>query len=256
LMMLACGAIGFVDDYIKVVKKRSLGLKGIQKIAAQLVVSGAFAIYAYLSPAVSSVIFIPFTDITVDLGIWYIPLIMIAVIATTNSTNITDGLDGLLSSVTLVVSCGLAAILVLMSTIFYASSAADAQNMQLLLTLAGCVMGGCLGFLVYNAHPAKVFMGDTGSLALGGILIAMCVMMKMPLLIVILGFVYVFESISVILQVGYFKLTGGKRLFKMAPVHHHFQKKGYKETKVVLLFTLAQGVMSILALLSVMPLFK
>ncbi|MFR4986714.1 MAG: phospho-N-acetylmuramoyl-pentapeptide-transferase [Lachnospirales bacterium] len=217
------GIIGFIDDYIKVVKKRSLGLRAYQKIIGQLIITGVFLYYLYNYSNVGTDIYIPFTDgKTLELGILFIPFFFIVMVGTVNSVNLTDGLDGLASGVTVLV------------VIFFLFNALAINRG--LLPITGAAVGALLGFLLFNTHPAKVFMGDTGSLALGGLVASIAIIMKMPLFIIIVGIIYVLEAISVMLQVVYFKLTKGKRLFKMAPIHHHFEQCGWKEVKVVAIF--------------------
>ncbi len=217
------GIIGFIDDYIKVVKKRSLGFKAYQKLICQLIVTGVFLYYIYNHTNIGTEIYIPFTaGLTIELGWLYIPFFFFVMVGTVNSVNLTDGLDGLASGVTVLV------------TVFF-MFAAKAMHSGI-LPVAGAAAGALMGFLLFNAYPAKVFMGDTGSLALGGFIASMAVLMKMPIVLIIVGFVYVMESLSVIIQVVYFKATHGKRIFKMAPIHHHFEQCGWKETKVVTLF--------------------
>lgn len=221
LVTLGFGIIGFIDDYIKVVKKRSLGLTPIQKIVGQFVITGLFTFYIIKS-GIGTDILIPFTKgMTIDLGIIYIPFLFVAVIGTVNGVNLTDGLDGLASGVTLIVA------------VFFMMVAWAAGSG--ILPIAGAAAGSLLAFLIFNAYPAKVFMGDTGSLALGGFVAATAFILKMPIFILIVGFIYLIESLSVIIQVGYFKKTG-KRIFKMAPIHHHFELCGWSETKVVTVF--------------------
>ena len=218
LVFLLFGAIGFFDDYLKVVKKNNLGLRAYQKFGLQIIISVAFAVYmAYYSGDGTSV-WIPFANINVDFGIWYVPFIAFVLLAMTNAVNLTDGLDGLASGTTALVS------------LFLAVAAGEGGGI-----FCSAMAGACLGFLVYNKNPAKVFMGDTGSLSLGGGLAAAAIVMHFELLLPIAGFVYVLEALSVIIQVVSFKLTG-KRVFKMAPIHHHFELSGLKEKQVVGLF--------------------
>lgn len=217
------GIIGFIDDYIKVVKKRSLGLRAYQKIIGQLIITGVFLYYLYNYSNIGTDIYIPFTNgKTLELGVLFIPFFFIVMVGTVNSVNLTDGLDGLASGVTVLV------------VIFFLFNALAINKG--LLPITGAAVGALLGFLLFNTHPAKVFMGDTGSLALGGLVASIAIIMKMPLFIIIVGIIYVIEAVSVMLQVGYFKLTKGKRLFKMAPIHHHFEQCGWKEVKVVAVF--------------------
>lgn len=235
LVTLGFGLIGFIDDYVKVVKKRSLGLTPIQKIVGQFVITGLFTLYIFKS-GIGTDILIPFTKgLTIDLGYIYIPFLFIAVIGTVNGVNLTDGLDGLASGVTLIVS-------VFFIMVAWASGSG-------ILPIAGAVSGSLLAFLIFNAYPAKVFMGDTGSLALGGFVAATAFILKMPIFILLVGFIYLVESVSVILQVAYFKKTG-KRIFKMAPIHHHFELCGWSETKVVTVFYIVTAMLCLVGLLA------
>lgn len=235
---LAFGALGFADDFVKVSRKRNLGLTAKQKLALQILFAAALAIYQVkVSPYGTSVL-IPFTDGYLDLGIFYVPFLTFVVVAMANSVNLTDGLDGLATGVTLLVSAFFAT-----AAIAFGSIAGTSFSMAL--------VGACIGFLVFNRYPAKVFMGDTGSMALGGGLAALAIILHIELILPIAGGIYVAEAVSVILQVVYFKKTGGKRLFKMAPLHHHFEESGWKEQKVVVVFwviTLGLCLLSHLAL--------
>ena len=222
LLALCCGAIGFVDDYIKVVKKRNLGLTASQKLFAQLLVAAGYAISLYM--AGGSRFYIPFFGL-VDWGIWFVPFCMFVVVAMTNATNLTDGIDGLCGTVSFVANLFF---LVLAGMLEYVGQG----------LLAAAFAGSLAGFLVWNLHPAKVFMGDTGSLFIGGLLCALAFGINQPFLLVPVGVVYIAENLSVLLQVGYFKLTHGKRLFKMAPLHHHFEMCGWSEAKIVTVFSL------------------
>ena len=230
-MTLAYGAIGFIDDYIKVILKRNLGLTASQKFGLQLLVAVAFVAWAVLSGSIRPQVSIPFTGLSWNLGWVFIPFAVLVIVATVNSVNLTDGLDGLATCVTLVVA------------LFYLliSTVGNGKNAGVAL-FAATVLGGLVGFLLYNRYPAKVFMGDTGSLALGGAICAMALLLEQPLTLLIVGFVYVMESLSVILQVASFKLTG-KRIFKMSPIHHHFEMCGWKETKIVVVFTLVTALL-------------
>lgn len=222
LLALCCGAIGFVDDYIKVVKKRNLGLTASQKLFAQLLVAAGYAISLYM--AGGSRFYIPFFGL-VDWGIWFVPFCMFVVVAMTNATNLTDGIDGLCGTVSFV------------ATLFFLVLAGMLEYVGQGL-LAAAFAGSLAGFLVWNLHPAKVFMGDTGSLFIGGLLCALAFGINQPFLLVPVVVVYIAENLSVLLQVGYFKLTHGKRLFKMAPLHHHFEMCGWSEAKIVTVFSL------------------
>ena len=235
---LGFGLIGFIDDYIKVVLKRSMGLSPWQKMLLQFIVTAVFAYYIVNVSGVSLSMKIPFIDgVYLDLGILNIPFLFFVMIATVNGTNFTDGLDGLATSVT-----------VLVATFFTVVAVGIGSGIE---PITCATVGALLGFLLFNVHPASVFMGDTGSLALGGFVAACAYMMQMPLFIVIVGFIYLIEVVSVILQVSYFKLTGGKRIFKMAPIHHHFELCGWKETKVVAVFAIVTAILCLIALLGV-----
>ncbi len=223
LSALSFGAIGFIDDYIKVILKRNLGLTAKQKFTLQLLVSLLFTGLLAGFGVIDMAVYIPFFKTYLNLGYLVLPLDILVMLATVNSVNLTDGLDGLATSVTIVVA------------LFFAL-AADLVSNSVVLIITGAIIGGLFGFLIYNRHPAKVFMGDTGSLFLGGLLASVAVYMKNPFILLIVGFVYVAESLSVIIQVTYFKKTG-KRIFKMSPIHHHFEMCGYSEKKIVLIFT-------------------
>lgn len=222
LVTLGFGAIGFIDDFIKVVKKRKDGLYVKQKTIGLLLVATAFTIYLVYGTDLGVEVNIPFFGVT-NSAVFFIPFTIIYLYATTNAVNLTDGLDGLLSGITLIV-------MVLFTVI-----AMTKGEWDYLKVFSSIIAAGCLGFLSFNLHPAKVFMGDTGSLALGGAVGAITIMMKLPFLIFIFGAIYVIEALSVLIQVYSFKLRG-KRVFKMAPIHHHFELLGWKETKVVYVF--------------------
>lgn len=240
LVTIGFGLIGFIDDYIKVVKKRSLGLKPMQKIIGQLIICVLFMVYLNKS-GVGTEIYIPFTGgKTWDLGILFIPFCIIAVLATVNGVNLTDGLDGLADGVTLIVC------------VFFTMCAYAAGNG--IVTTGGAMIGGLLAFLIFNAYPAKVFMGDTGSLALGGFIVACAFILKMPLFILIAGIIYVVETLSVAIQVTVYKKTK-KRVFKMAPLHHHFELSGWSETKVVTLFYVITAIACLVAFLGAQNIF-
>jgi len=247
LVTLGFGLIGFIDDFIKVALKRSLGLKARQKLIGQIIIALIFAIYAARNPAIGTIWRLPFSDVQWNLKWLFVPITMFVVVGTANSVNLTDGLDGLASSITFVVAGAFALIygmLELMGATVYAS------NMHNMAVFAGAVAGACLGFLIFNWHPAKVFMGDTGSMALGGAVAAMAVISRSQLLLVIIGGIYVVEALSVIMQVVYFKATGGKRIFKMTPIHHHFELSGMTEERVVVFFTIAAIILNLVAILA------
>ena len=242
LITVGYGLVGFLDDYIKVVKKRSLGLRAWQKVVFQLIVTILFAIYLLKMNDFGTEIYVPFTKgFYINLGWLYVPFLFFVMVGTVNSVNLTDGLDGLASGVT-----------VLVATYFVFIAYAVNKG---LIPVCGAALGALLGFLVFNSYPAKVFMGDTGSLALGGFVASVAILTKMPIMLVIVGFVYVCESLSVMIQVGYFKLTGGKRIFKMAPIHHHFELSGLQGIKVVELFTIATAVLCLLGFVASKNLF-
>lgn len=237
-LTLSFGIIGFMDDYIKVVLKRSMGLRAWQKFALQIVVTGVFTFYLLRYTDVSLAMKVPFLDGTyLDFGRMNIPILFFIVIGTVNGTNFTDGLDGLASSVT-----------VLVATFFSVVAIGTGSGIE---PITCAVVGALLGFLLFNVYPASVFMGDTGSLALGGFVAAAAYMMQMPLFIVIVGFIYMIEVLSVIIQVTYFKLTKGKRIFKMAPIHHHFELCGWAETRVVAVFSIVTALLCLAALLGI-----
>lgn len=231
LSSIAFGIIGFIDDFIKVVMKRNLGLTASQKFTAQLIVSVVFVAALYYLGYVDTKIYIPFVPYKIDLSWIYMFFTVFVVMGTVNSVNLTDGLDGLASSITVVVS------------IFFTAAAFLLKETNAAIFSAS-ITGGCLGFLIFNRYPAKVFMGDTGSLFLGGAIAGLAVLLKLPLALVIVGGVYLAETLSVILQVISFKTTG-KRIFKMSPLHHHFEMLGWKETKVVAVFTAVTILLSI-----------
>ena len=230
------GVIGFLDDYLKVVLRRSDGLLAWQKMLCQIVVTTVFAVYMGCYSDVPLTMLIPFSGGKyLDLGWGAFPVLYLAVIGTVNGTNFTDGLDGLASSVTIMVAT-------FFSVVAIGTNAGIAP-----ITCA--VVGALLGFLLFNVYPASVFMGDTGSLALGGFVVSAAYMMQMPLFIVIVGLIYLVEVLSVIIQVTYFKKTGGKRIFRMAPIHHHFELGGWSETRVVAVFSITTAILCMIALL-------
>lgn len=223
LVFILFGFIGFLDDYLKVIKKNNLGLRAYQKFGLQMIISIAFAVYMAYFSGDGTFVWVPFVNINVDFGIFYIPFIAFVLLAMTNAVNLTDGLDGLASGVTILVA------------LFFAVAAVTYNVSTGGGIVCAALAGACLGFLVFNKNPAKIFMGDTGSLALGGGLAAAAIVMHFELLLPIAGFLYVMEALSVIIQVISFKTTG-KRVFKMAPLHHHFELSGFKEKQVVGLF--------------------
>lgn len=234
---LGFGLIGFLDDYLKVVLKRSDGLLPLQKMALQVIVTAIFAFYIVQVTNIPLTMLIPFTGGKyLDIGWLGIPLLFIAVIGTVNGTNFTDGLDGLASSVT-----------VLVATFFTVVAIGTKSGIE---PITCAVVGALLGFLLFNVYPASVFMGDTGSLALGGFVASTAYMLQMPIFIIIVGLIYLVEVLSVMIQVTYFKKTGGKRFFKMAPIHHHFELCGWSETKVVAVFSIITAILCLIGLMA------
>ncbi len=238
LSMYAFGAVGFIDDYNKIAKKQNEGLTPKQKLLLQVLFGAALAVFMMLTEGTK--VLIPFVRVTVDMGWLYIPFIIFIEVAMANAVNLTDGLDGLAASTSSIVACAFAVIGMI------AGSGSEP------MAVAGqAVFGATLGFLVYNHYPARIFMGDTGSMALGGVLSAMAIVGHMEWVLPIAGMIYVIEALSVIIQVTYFKKTGGKRVFRMAPIHHHFELGGWHETKVVRMFCLFTFVCCVIAVLSV-----
>ena len=232
---LCFGFIGFLDDFTKIKFKRNLGLTSIQKAALQLIVSVLYLYLLYKEGSLSCNLYIPFVNVSLQIHpMVYIFFAMFVMVGCVNAVNLTAGVDGLCSSVTIPVM------------LFFAAAAVAMGKFDLAL-LPAALVGALIAYLFYNWHPAKVFMGDTGSLFLGGAVCALAFALDMPLILILVGFVYICETMSVILQVGYFKLTHGKRLFKMSPIHHHFEMCGWKEEKVVLVFAGISAVMCVLA---------
>lgn len=245
-------SVGFVDDYIKVVKKRSLGLVWWQKIIGQTVFGVLFSVYCYLNPQVGSRVIIPFINVEWDLGMAYVPLMTLVSMFMINSANLQDGLDGLLSSVTTVGGVSWAMLALLSTTGVNALySNTSPENLESIALFALALVGACMGFLRFNAFPAKVFMGDTGSMFIGGATVGMAMLLRQPFLLILIAFTMIMSSVSVIVQRTYFKLTHGKRIFKMSPIHHHFELSGMTEPQIVTMYTLVTGLLSIIAVLSV-----
>lgn len=234
-LTMGFGIIGFIDDFKKLVLKNTKGLKPSYKMLGLLIISVAYVLFLIKWLNIGTETFIPIIKTYINIPIWvYIPFAIVVILATTNAVNLTDGIDGLSSSVcTIIITC-------LTVIGMY-------RNMTEMITFGSIVIGSTLGFLMFNIHPAKVFMGDTGSLLLGGVISAMALYLKMPLLLLIIALVPVIETLSVIIQVAYFKKTGN-RVFKMAPIHHHFELSGWKESKVVIIFSLTTFVLCILGI--------
>ena len=230
------GVIGFLDDYIKIVMKRSEGLNPGQKLAGQIIITGIFAYYIITSDEIGTQMLIPFTGQYLVMPVWlFVPALFFIVLGTDNGVNFTDGLDGLCTSVT-----------ILVATFFTIVAIGENSGIS---PITGAVVGSLLGFLLFNVYPARVFMGDTGSLALGGFVASSAFMMQMPLFIAVVGLIYLVEVLSVIIQVTYFKKTGGKRIFKMAPIHHHLELCGWSETRVVAVFSIITAILCLVAYL-------
>ena len=239
-MTVGFGVIGFLDDYIKIVMKRSEGLNPVQKLIGQFIITGIFVYYLVCSGEVGTSMLVPFTGgfehgLYLNLGFLFIPFVFFVVLGTDNGVNFTDGLDGLCTSVTILVAT-------------FLTSISIGENSGI-SPITGAVVGSLLGFLLFNVYPAKVFMGDTGSLALGGFVSASAFMMQIPLFIPIIGLIYLVEVLSVIMQVSYFKATHGKRIFRMAPIHHHFELGGWSETRVVAVFSIVTALLCLVAYL-------
>ena len=235
ILGLCFGLVGFLDDFFKLKFKRNLGLTALQKAMLQMAVSALYLYLLYLEGSLTSDLYIPFANITLRIHpMVYIFFAMFVIVGCVNAVNLTDGVDGLCGSVTVPVM------------VFFAAAAVSMKRLDLAL-LPAALVGGLIAYLFYNWHPAKVFMGDTGSLFLGGIVCGLAFALDMPLVLILVGIVYIVETLSVILQVGYFKLTHGKRLFKMSPIHHHFEMCGWKEEKIVLVFTAVTAIMCVVA---------
>ena len=237
-LTIGFGLIGFLDDYLKVVLRRSDGLLAWQKFLLQVIMTGIFAFYVTHYTDVSLTMLVPFTHgkLYLDLGWFAVPAMIFIVVAIDNGVNFTDGVDGLASSVT-----------VMVAVFFTVVAVATKSGIE---PITGAVTGALFGFLLFNVYPASVFMGDTGSLALGGFVAATAYMLQLPLFIVLVGFIYMIEVLSVIIQVTYFKKTGGKRIFRMAPIHHHFELGGWSETRVVAVFSIVTAMLCMIAFMA------
>ena len=244
-VFLAFGVLGFLDDFIKIKCKRNLGLRAYQKVIGQLSISIIVAIFVYNNAFVGSKIYLPFSNFEFDLGVWIIPFVIFIFIATTNSVNLTDGLDGLAGSTTLIYLLGIAAITLIGIQDLDSVAMIEQKN---LLIFAFAIVGGLIGFLIFNSHPASIFMGDTGSLALGSVVATVSTFTRQELLIPIMGIMFVVSTLSVIIQVLYYKKTK-KRVFLMAPFHHHLEKKGMYESKIVAIYIIITTMLSVAALL-------
>ena len=255
LVTVGFGLVGFLDDFLKVKFKDTKGLRAYQKIIAQLGIALIVALFAYNNPYIGSKIYLAFFDVEWEMGVFYIPFVMFIVVALVNSVNLTDGLDGLASGTSLIYALTMMVIFVYMSAAALTPTAQGALQVEYgaeltsMAVFAAAVAGACLGFLRFNAFPARVFMGDTGSLALGGALAMMTVVSRAALLMPIMGGCFVASSVSVILQVGSYKLRK-KRIFKMAPLHHHFELMGFSETRIVAVYMIITALLCLVCLLA------
>lgn len=241
---LGCGAIGFVDDFIKVKLKRSLGLTPKQKMLPLILISIGISVWAYLNPSIGSALKVPFTDLELNLGWGYIPIMTFIIVGTVNSANLLDGLDGLLGGCSLFDFATMLLISVSMAT-----AADGSTNLMNAAIFSGAMAGALLGFLRFNAHPARVFMGDVGSFFIGGALMGVVIVTRNALLLPLIALAMMVSALSDIIQIGYFKLTHGKRVFKMAPLHHHFELSGMPETQVTSMYYIVTVILCLVALL-------
>lgn len=242
LVMVSFSVIGFLDDYIKIKTKDNMGLRPYQKILGQIAIAIIVALYAYKSEAIGSRVYIPFYAVPIDLGIWYVPFAAFVYLALSNCVNLTDGVDGLASN------CSVVYLLTFEVIFLYSAFSAGGDTLAI---FTAALLGGVIAFLLFNTNKAKIFMGDTGSLALGGASAAIALFSRQPLLILFVGIMYVLSGISIILQVAYFKVTHGKRIFLMAPYHHHLEKKGWSEARICTLYAIVTFLMGLIAILSV-----
>ena len=239
--------IGFIDDFTKVKNNHNLGLKWWQKLIAQIVIGYFFSLYCYVTPEIGSSILIPFTNLEWDLGVWYLPVMTLVIMFIINSANLQDGMDGLLSSVSIIGSIAWAVI----AMFFYMTQTAASHTESFGILCFSLVLAGSLiAYLRYNFHPAKVFMGDTGSMFIGAAMVGIAMLLRQPLLLVLITFTMIMSSVSVIIQRTYYKLTKGKRIFKMSPIHYHFEKSGMNEPQIVAMYAAVESVLCILAVLS------
>lgn len=248
-------AVGFADDYIKTVKKRSLGLTPWQKIAGQVITAVGFSVFCYFHPMVGSKVIVPFVNVEWDLGIFYIPLLSLTIIFIVNSANLQDGLDGLLSGV-----AGVGGMAWALMALFFTLAVAEAKpeyaaNLQSISIFGVALLGACIGFLRFNHHPATIFMGDTGSMFIGGATVGMAMLLRQPFMLLLIAFTMVASSVSVIIQRYYFKATRKifgepRRLFKMTPIHHHFELSGMSENQIDIMYVIVTLVLSLIALWS------
>lgn len=246
LSVFCFGAIGFIDDFTKIKKKRSMGLTPKQKMAPLLVLAAALSLWAYFDKNIGSKLIVPFINVEWDLGYFYVPVMIFIIVATVNSANLLDGLDGLLAGCSLIDFITMALILMAVSAAAPANRAEDMSNLML---FCGACAGSLLGFLRFNTHPASVFMGDVGSFAIGGALVSVMVMTRLSLLLPIIALPMVVSSLSDLIQFAYFRKTHGKRIFKMAPLHHHFELSGIPETRIVSMYMIITALLCLVALM-------
>ena len=243
-VMFAYGLLGFLDDFLKIHYKQNLGLRAYQKIVGQVGIALIIAFFVYTNDLIGGELYIPFTNRTVDIGFWIIPFVIFVYLAVVNSVNLIDGLDGLCSGVSFVCILSFACTLVIYSTLLSGQTLVEYQNLQ---QICFAMCGALLAYFAFNCYPAKVFMGDTGSLALGGFIASIAIFSKLTLYIPILGFVYVITALSDILQVLHYKRTK-RRIFLMAPLHHHFQKKGVNENKITAIYIISTMILCLVAI--------
>ena len=243
IVMLSFAVLGFLDDFIKVKMKDNMGLRPYQKIIGQIAIAVIVSVYAYQNADIGSSVIIPFFGITFELGIWYIPFAAFVFLALSNCVNLTDGIDGLASN------CSLVYFITFIVVLFFDRSSGSKNDT--LIIFASATVGGLLAFLLVNTNKASVFMGDTGSMALGGASAALALFSKRPLLVLFVGIMYVVSGISIILQVAYFKITHGKRIFLMSPYHHHLEKKGKSEAQICNLYATVSLLMGVISIISV-----
>ncbi|HPJ01257.1 MAG TPA: phospho-N-acetylmuramoyl-pentapeptide-transferase [Candidatus Limiplasma sp.] len=247
IFSLLAMAIGFADDFTKIKRQHNRGLLWWQKVIGQIAIGFLFTLYCYLSPNIGSTIMIPYTNLSWDLGVWYLPVMTLVVMFVINSANLLDGMDGLLTSTSAITSIAWAAITMFM---LMTSASARMNDLHGLLFFCLALAGSLFAFLRYNYHPAKVFMGDTGSMFLGAAMAGLALLLRQPLLLVLIAFTMIMSSISVIMQRIYFKLTHGRRIFLVSPIHYHFEKKGMTEPQIVAMYSAIESILAVLAVLS------
>ena len=242
---LGFGLVGFVDDYLKIVRHSAEGLTPKQKLAPQILLSIGLAVWGYLNPKIGSSLTVPFFNVEWNLGWLYIPVMVFVLVGTVNSANLLDGLDGLLGGCSLFDFVAMALICVAMA----AANPAEADNLLNVAIFAGAMVGALMGFLRYNSHPARVFMGDVGSFFIGGALVGMTLVTRLSLLLPVIALAMVLSSLSDLIQFAYFRATHGKRFFKMAPLHHHFELSGMPETSIVAMYYIVTAMLCLVSLL-------